>query len=117
MANAFSESFKLDLASRFGLGGVAVDSIGLGSASANIWPAVGGFAAGSELDLLAPNDGLLEPRWEASAGELENDSGAEVTWTAPDEAGTYTLTLVVSDGAVRAGQNLTVTVGAAALAR
>jgi hypothetical protein len=117
IANGFSEAFKLELADRYALGGVAVDSIGLGSASANIWPQVREFAAGGELSLVAPNDALLEPRWAASAGDLETDSGAEVVWNVPEQAGTFTVTLVVSDGSVRAGQQLTVTVGATALAR
>jgi hypothetical protein len=114
LSNGFSEAFKLDLADKYALGGVAVDSIGAGSASANIWPQVSQFAEGAKLALVAPNSAALEPTWEASAGALDSESGATVVWTLPQEPGNYTVTLVVSDGSVRAGQQLAVTVDAAA---
>jgi hypothetical protein len=37
--------------------------------------------------------------WTASGGFLSARQGAGVTWKAPDSAGTYTITLVVADGA------------------
>ena len=54
------------------------------------------------------------PRWLASGGSLLNDAGEQVDWQAPQEAGDYTLTLVVSDGVVRVGQELVVPVQASA---
>jgi hypothetical protein len=114
ISNGFSEAFKMDVAREYGLGGISVDSIGAGSASANIWPRVREFVEGSELALITPNQDILQPGWEVSAGELDSQSGPTVVWTLPQEPGTYNVTLVVSDGSVRAGQRLTVTVGAAA---
>ena len=117
LANAFSEAFKLDLARRYQLGGVAVDDISSGAADAGIWPAVEQYARSGAVDLVKPNGDLLTPRWEASAGELASDAGVSVTWTAPEETGTYTLTLIVSDGMVRVGRELPVVVETATGAR
>jgi len=114
LANAFSEAFKLDLARRYQLAGVAVDDIAGQSADAGIWPAVEQFARSSAIGLVKPNGDLLTPRWTASAGELASDAGVSVTWRAPDEAGTYTLTLIVSDGITRVGRELSVVVEAPA---
>jgi len=117
LANAFSESFKIDLARRYQLGGVAVDDISAGAADAGIWPAVEQYASSGAIDLVKPNGDLLTPRWQASAGELASDAGVSVTWTAPEEAGTYTLTLIVSDGMTRVGRELPVVVETPAGAR
>ncbi len=109
-ANEFSEAFKLDLARRHGLGGVAVESVSRRAAEANIWPVLRGFAQTGEVSLIKPNGELLQPRWTASGGSLETDTGAQVTWLAPAESGAYTLTLIVSDGVIRVGQQLQLTV-------
>ncbi|MDP3767030.1 MAG: hypothetical protein Q8S13_03365, partial [Dehalococcoidia bacterium] len=106
LANVFSEAFKLELASRFQLGGVAVEDVSREREDANIWPAVTQYAETGELELVIPNGDLLQPRWAASGGGLEGDVGPVVTWRAPAEAGTYTLTLIVSDGVMRVGQEL-----------
>ena len=114
LSNVFSESFKVELAERYRLGGIAIDNVSQRTADANIWPAVQRYAQGSEANLVKPNGGLLEPRWTVSGGQLEAASGASVTWVAPDEDGTYTVTLVVSDGVLQIGQELRVPVRAAA---
>ena len=110
LANAFSEAFKLDLAHRYQLAGVAVDDVSSETADANIWPAVEQYARSGAIDLVKPNGDVLTPRWTASAGDLESDAGVSVTWHAPDEAGSYTLTLIVSDGVTRVGRELSVVV-------
>ena len=112
LANQFSEAFKLDLARRYQLGGVAVEDVSLDYDDANIWPALVSYAQMGEAELVKPNGELLQPRWTASAGVLEGEEGAMVTWLAPDDAGTYTLTLIVSDGVMRVGQQLLVPVQA-----
>ncbi len=106
LANAFSEAFKLDLARRYQLGGVAVEDVSTLTANANIWPAVAQYAQTGEVELVKPNGELLQPRWTASGGALDGEVGALVTWHAPAEPGTYTITLIVSDGAMRVGQQL-----------
>ncbi|MFA5103732.1 MAG: hypothetical protein WC527_00920 [Candidatus Margulisiibacteriota bacterium] len=40
----------------------------------------------------------LSYTWNASGGSLSSNTGSIVAWTAPAAAGTYTITLVVSDG-------------------
>jgi hypothetical protein len=106
LANAFSEAFKLDLARRYQLGGVAVEDVSRLAEDANIWPAVVEYAQTGEVELVKPNGELLQPRWTASGGALDGDGGALVTWHAPAEPGTYTITLIVSDGTMRVGQEL-----------
>lgn len=110
IANRFSEAFKLRLASRYQLGGVYLESVARATAEANVWPAVRRYAKTGHVTLTKPNGALLQPRWAASAGTLERETGAETTWHAPAQPGTATLTLIVSDGVVRLGQRLTVTV-------
>ena len=110
IANVFSEAFKLDLARRYQLGGVVVEDVSRPAGEADIWPAVQQYAQTGEVALAKPNGELLQPRWVASGGTLEGDVGPSVTWRVPAEAGTYTLTLIVSDGVVRVGQRLQVAV-------
>ena len=114
LANAFSEAFKLDLAQRFQLGGVTVEDVSRQTEDANIWPLVERFANKEDVALAKPNGELLQPRWTASEGSLENDAGASVLWRAPEESGTYTLTFTVSDGMMVVGQQLLVVVEPAA---
>lgn len=110
LANLFSEAFKLDLARRYQLGGVAVEDVSRQTEDANIWPAVLQYAQTGEVELVKPNGELLQPSWTVSGGALEGDPGALVTWRAPTEAGAYTFTLMVSDGVMRVGQQLQVAV-------
>ena len=111
LANAFSESFKLDLAKRYQLGGVAIEDVSTGASDSNVLAAVARYAASGTVELVEPNGQLLQPRWTASGGTLESDTGPDVTWTAPSDAGDYILTLIVSDGAIRLGQQLRLSVG------
>ena len=106
IANVFSEAFKLDLASRYRLGGVAVTDVSQSTGDANIWPALQQYADTGDVELVKPNGELLQPRWTASGGTLESATGASVNWRAPAEAGVYTLTLIVSDGVMHVGQRL-----------
>ncbi len=110
LANLFSEAFKLDLAARYQLGGVYVEDVSRQAEDADIWPAVAQYAQTGAVELVKANDALLQPHWAASAGRLESDTGPQVTWHAPAEPGTYTLTLIVSDGVMRVGQELRVPV-------
>jgi hypothetical protein len=112
LANLFSEAFKLDLAHRYQLGGVAVGDVSRAAQDANLWPALEQYAASGGVDLVLPNGDLLQPHWSVSSGQLEQQVGALTTWRLPDEPGTYTATLTVSDGLLRVGQELTVAVAA-----
>ncbi len=110
IANVFSEAFRLDLARRYQLGGVSVDDVSERAATANIWPLLQQYGEAGNVTLAKPNGELLEPRWQVSAGSLESDAGSRVTWRLPAEPGSHTLTLIVSDGVVRMGQQLLVAV-------
>ena len=68
------------------------------------------YAETGAVTLVKPNGALLTPRWEVSGGALESTAGPVVTWRAPDEPGTYVLTLIVSDGLTHVGQELSVPV-------
>lgn len=114
LGNVFSEAFRIELADRFELGGVAVADVSARTADANIWPAVQRFAQTGDVQLVKPNGDLLQPRWEVSDGELANSVGTAVDWVTPDQDGTYTVTLIVSDGVTRIGQELRVQVRASA---
>lgn len=110
LADLFSEAFRLDLASRYQLRGVAVEDVSLATEASNIWPVVAQYAQSGEVQLVTPNGTLLQPAWSASAGTLSSEQGAQVSWQAPADPGTYTVTLIVSDGIVRVGQELSVPV-------
>lgn len=110
--NMFSIGFKLELVERLGLGGVAVQDISADSGGANIWPALEDFIEVGAAKLQRPNPIALRPQWIASSGSLEVGNSGAANWTAPDTSGSYDISLIVSDGVVRVGRKMTVTVGA-----
>lgn len=109
IANRYSAVFRLELAQRYGLGGVAITDVSQDGA-ADIWAPVRELADTGTLSLTKPNSDLFTPTWLSSDGSIAPSSGDAVTWTAPAEAGTYGITLVVSDGIVRVGQQITIDV-------
>jgi len=109
--NSFSFVFRLELATRFHLGGVAVEDVSTDPGVNDIWPVLQEFAATGKASLVKPNGTLLLPYWEADGGSLEGGDDGAVVWTAPEEPGAYQITLVVSDGLARLGQRLGLTVG------
>jgi hypothetical protein len=110
MANAFSAAFRLELAQRYGIAGVAVASVAVEDGGADVWAPIRELADTGTLVLSKPNGDLFAPTWSAAEGNLSATSGGSVTWTAPAEAGTYEVTLIVSDGVVRAGQRFSLEV-------
>jgi len=48
-------------------------------------------------DASDPDGDELSYNWSASAGRIDGE-GATITWTAPDSAGSYNVTVAVSDG-------------------
>ncbi|MGI8927109.1 MAG: glycosyl hydrolase family 18 protein [Tepidiformaceae bacterium] len=95
--NVFSVGFKLEYVSRHGLGGLAIEDASDNVYLGNIWPAIAPFLNGQAL-LLQPHPADLQPRWSAQKGQLEDTKKGLVKWTTPAEAGTYTVTLTLSDG-------------------
>jgi hypothetical protein len=112
IANQFSAAFRLQLAQQYSLGGVVINDVSTEGGGANIWPAVNELADSGSVTLAKPNGALLTPAWDAKDGTLDKKSGESVTWTAPAQAGTYEVTLIVSDGVVRAAQKIALDVAA-----
>jgi len=108
--NAFSVGFKLELVERFGLGGLAIDDVSDSVGAADIWPVIGEFLDTGKTSLVKPNSLLFVPSWQADGGSLESGEEGSVTWVAPEEPGTYNVTLIVSDGLTRVGQRVALTV-------
>jgi hypothetical protein len=98
--NAFSVGFKLEIVAGYRLGGIAVEDASDNVYLGNIWGAVRPFVETGQPVLLQPNPGDLRPQWRASAGTLEGGQMGVVRWTAPAEAGSYTVNLMLSDGVV-----------------
>lgn len=113
IANTFSAAFRLDLAQRYGLGGVTINDVSEAGGGADIWPAVQQLSDAGSITLSRPNGELFTPAWTTADGSVAPQTGSSVTWTAPATAGTFTVTVLVSDGVVRAGQTATLAVVAA----
>lgn len=109
--NRFSVAFKLDLIADFRLGGIALDDVSAEPGQADLWDTINDFLESGGVRLSLPNSDLLAPMWEADAGELGGSGGAGwIVWTTPATPGTYEVRLIVSDGDVRVGRAIDVTV-------
>ena len=110
--NVFSARFKLEIVQTYALGGVSVSDASARSDAANIWPAVNELVETGTITLVRPNGDALVPRWEApDGGRLDATAGPSVIWRA-EEAGSYKLRMLISDGDGRFGRELTVEVQA-----
>jgi hypothetical protein len=88
---------------------VTIAALLIGGCEANLLPVISslnlasqgeinpGATAQLECDASDPNDDELSYSWSADAGTISG-SGANVSWTAPDTPGTYTVSVEVSDG-------------------
>lgn len=103
--NRYSHSFRLDLASRYGLGGVVVAGAAADDGLPDVWGTIAQFVAEGRVAPRTPFGPYLEPAWRASGGAIEG-SGGVVTWRAPQDPGVYEITLVVSDGVLFIGQQI-----------
>ena len=109
--NRFSVAFKLALLEEFDLGGLALTDVSADPGQANLWPVINGFLETGSSQLLVPNPELLVPSWEVSGGELTGSGNAGwVVWSTPTLPGPYEAQLIVSDGDVRVGNAIRVTV-------
>jgi spore germination protein YaaH len=98
--NVFSVGFKLELIPRYGLGGIAVEDASNSEFLGNIWPAIEPFVANGQPVLLQPNPADLAPEWQVSDGQAEGGDRGVLSWLTPSRAGTYAITLALSDGVV-----------------
>ncbi|MBI2724070.1 MAG: hypothetical protein HYX50_03310 [Chloroflexi bacterium] len=106
IANQFSAAFRLDLAQRFGLGGVSINDVSTEGGGGDVWTAVQQLSDSGSLTLSRPNGELLTPTWSVSEGSVSPAIGEGTTWTAPTSAGTYQIVIIVSDGIIRMGQQV-----------
>jgi hypothetical protein len=111
MENALSLAFRLDLARRNGLAGVAVADIGASPSLPAYWEPLRTFAESGEVPLARANSQVLEPGWLIQAGSQEGAAGS-IVWQAPAQPGSYEVSLVVSDGVIQAMQTVTLQVAA-----
>lgn len=108
--NRFSLAFKLDLIEEFRLGGIAIDDVSADVAHANIWSVITQFLESGTVNLVRPNEELLLPVWEVEGGDLTGSGVAGwVVWNTPTVPGDYETRLIVSDGDVRVGNQIDVT--------
>jgi hypothetical protein len=102
--NFFSIGFKLELISTYKLGGVAVEDASANDFLGNIWTALVPFISSGQPILLQPNPQDLAPKWDARdangdpAGQIEDTARGSANWFTPAQAGTYKVSLTLSDG-------------------
>ncbi len=117
--NRFSVVFRLDLAARHGLGGIVVDPSAADDGLGEVSETVTAFVQGAPPRLERPFGPYLVPCWQALGGGMIEGASAcwqqdlappFAAWRAPRDAGAYTVRLVVSDGVVFIGQELTLRV-------
>jgi hypothetical protein len=111
IANSFSSAFRVELAHRYKLGGISVTNASVEGGGADVWAPIRELADSGAVTLTKPNGDFFAPTWTATAGELAPTIGESVTWTAP-EAGTHEVSVVISDGIVRLGQRVDISVNA-----
>jgi hypothetical protein len=105
--NRFSVAFRLDLARRYGLGGVVVESAVRDEALPDVWDTILAYVAEDHIVLELPYGPYLQPSWRAAEGQIEAARASGVAiWRAPPRTGVYDITLIVSDGVVFVGQQL-----------
>ena len=105
--NVYSAAFKLEFVSAWGLGGLAVEDASDNAFLGDIWGAIEPFLETGQPVLRRPAPTDLLPDWRVTAGELIGGDRGIVTWQAPPEAGTYRVTLSLSDGVERFENHIT----------
>lgn len=106
--NVFSEGFKLEYAQLYHLGGVAVADASNDPAIADLWPVLTQFSAAETPTLQQPNPQLLVPSWLADGKPLQSDGKTALSWPAPSQPGTHSISLIVSDGDIRVARSIQV---------
>ncbi|MEZ4501381.1 MAG: hypothetical protein R3C39_02015 [Dehalococcoidia bacterium] len=109
--NRFSLAFRLDLAQRFGLGGVVVAGAEADETLPDVWNTVSTYVEEGRVRLELPYGPYLQPEWRTSGGTIEGaPTDSVVVWRAPTDPGVYDVTLLLSDGQVFVGQQLSLRV-------
>lgn len=114
LENSLSIAFKLDLAAQYGLAGIALSDVSDTPGQADFWEPLRSYAESGTVSLAAANSAMLRPEWDVQAGNAQPESKGNVVWTAPAQPGSYEVTLVISDGVIRASRSIQLTVQAPA---
>jgi hypothetical protein len=98
--NFFSIGFKLELIGTYKLAGVAIDDASDNILLGDIWTALVPFVTSGQAILLQPNPEDLKPRWKVkdNQGTIEDTTRGSANWFTPAQAGTYSISLTLSDG-------------------
>jgi hypothetical protein len=112
LENSLSLAFRLDLARRYGLAGVAVSDVSDDPEAAAFWEPLRTFSESGKVGLAQANSVLLRPEWQIQAGASDTEAKGNIVWKAPAQPGSYEVALVVSDGVIRAMQTVTLEVRA-----
>ena len=118
LEDQFSVPFKMQLVRKYKLGGVAVLDVSTDALKADIWSSIRSAVDGGTIRLLKPNPAPFQPAWEivdpngaaVPSSTLQPQGDGATLWQIPDTAGTYTATLIVSNGDMRVGQNVQISV-------
>jgi spore germination protein YaaH len=110
LENGLSLAFRIDLARRFGMAGVAVDNVAADS-FADVWEPLRSYVETGNVTLVQPNGTLLRPTWQVQAGSSEANPKGSLVWRAPAQPNAYDVALVISDGVMRVAQKIVLQVG------
>ena len=118
--NRYSAAYRLDVATRFGLGGVVVAPARQDEALPDVWATVTTYVQDGAVQLLRPFGPYLAPCWQPASGAIEGPAcwtadsvPAARVWRAPAVAGVYNVNLVVSEGTTFVAQQIALRVGGA----
>ncbi len=114
LENSLSLAFKLQLAAKYGLGGVVISDVSDTTGKADFWEPLRVYSASGEIQPASANSTMLRPEWEVQAGNPQPESKGNLVWTAPQQPGSYEVTLIVSDGVIRASRSIELEVQAPA---
>ena len=114
LENSLSIAFKLELAATYGLAGVAITSVSDDPAHADYWDTLREYGESGTITPAAANSVMLRPAWEVQAGNPEPEAKGNMVWTAPAQPGSYDVSLIVSDGVIRASRTVQLSVQAPA---
>ena len=114
LENSLSIAFKLELAARFGLAGVAITDVSDNPAQADYWDPLRTYGESGTITPATANSVMLRPAWEVQAGNPQPEAKGNLVWTAPAQPGSYDVSLIVSDGVIRASRSIQLSVQAPA---